>query len=176
MHLVITTREDPPLPLARLRARGQVTDIRQSDLKFTQEETANFLRQIMRLDLSPADVTTIFGRTEGWIAGLQLAALSMRQSEDPGRFVAEFTGNDRYILDYLVEEVFQRQPPEVQDFLLKTSILDRLTAPLCDALLSGGTGEPGSRGVVSCSSASQPSGSGPPRPPRSRQPLHHAFG
>ena len=134
MHLVIITREDPPLPLARLRARGQVTDIRQSDLKFTGEETADFLRQAMQLDLSPADIATLQGRTEGWIAGLQLAALSMQQSEDVRRFVAEFAGSNRYILDYLVEEVFQRQAPDVQDFLLKTSILDRLTAPLCDAV------------------------------------------
>ena len=134
MHLVIVTREDPPLPLARLRARGQVTDIRQSDLKFTEEETADFLRQVMQLDLSPADVAILQQRTEGWIAGLQLAALSMQHSEDVRQFVAEFAGSHRYILDYLVEEVFRRQTPEVQDFLLKTSILDRLTAPLCDAV------------------------------------------
>ena len=134
MHLVIITREDPPLPLARLRARGQITDIRQSDLKFTEEETASFLRQVMQLDLSPADVATLQQRTEGWIAGLQLAALSMQRSEDVRQFVAEFAGSHRYILDYLVEEVFQRQTPAVQDFLLKTSILDRLTAPLCDAV------------------------------------------
>ena len=135
MHLVIITREDPPLPLARLRARGQITDIRQSDLKFTEEETADFLRQVMQLDLSPADVATLQRRTEGWIAGLQLAALSMQQSEDVRQFVAEFAGSHRYVLDYLVEEVYRRQAPDVQDFLLKTSILDRLTAPLCDAVL-----------------------------------------
>ena len=134
MHIVIITREDPPLPLARLRARGQVTDIRQSDLKFTAEETADFLRQVMQLDLSPADVATLQGRTEGWIAGLQLAALSIQQSEDARGFVAEFAGSHRYVLDYLVEEVYRRQVPDVQDFLLKTSILDRLTAPLCDAV------------------------------------------
>ncbi len=144
MHLVMITREDPPLLLARLRARGQVTDIRQSDLKFTGDETADFLRQATQLDLSPADIATLQGRTEGWAAGLQLAALSMQQSEDVRRFVAEFAGSNRYILDYLVEEVFPQQVPDVQDFLLKTSILDRLTAPLCDAV----TGRNGSRDVL----------------------------
>ena len=144
MHLVMITREDPPLLLARLRARGQVTDIRQSDLKFTGDETADFLRQATPLDLSPADIATLQGRTEGWAAGLQLAALSMQQSEDVRRFVAEFAGSNRYILDYLVEEVYQQQVPDVQDFLLKTSILDRLIAPLCDAV----TGRSGSREVL----------------------------
>ncbi len=148
MHVVITTREDPPLPLARLRARGQITDIRQSDLKFTEEETASFLRQMMRLDLSPADVTTIQQRSEGWIAGLQLAAHSMQHSADARQFVADFAGNDRYILDYLVEEVFQRQPPDVQDFLLKTSILDRITAGLCDAVLGQGAGAQASQTIL----------------------------
>jgi len=141
MRLVVATREDPPLPLARLRARGQILDIRQSDLKFTEAETAAFLRQAMRLDLAAADVTTLHQRTEGWIAGLQLAALSMQQSADAGRFVARLSGSDRYILDYLVEEVFQRQTPEVQAFLLRTSILDRLCAGLCDALLGRGAEE-----------------------------------
>jgi LuxR family maltose regulon positive regulatory protein len=134
MHLVIVTREDPPLPLSRLRARGQLADIRQRDLKFTEEETADFLRRTMALELSAADVATVYRRTEGWIAGLQLAALSMQRSDDLGRFVANLDGSQRYILDYLVEEVFQRQVPEVQDFLLKTSILDHLTGSLCDAV------------------------------------------
>jgi len=136
MHLVITTREDPPLPLARLRARGQISDIRQSDLRFTREETAAFLRQAMRLDVSAADVAALQARTEGWIAGLQLAALSMQGSEDVRQFIADFEGSHRYILDYLVEEVFQRQAPEVQEFLLKTSILDRMCAGLCDVVTS----------------------------------------
>jgi LuxR family maltose regulon positive regulatory protein len=135
MHLVIITREDPPLPLARLRARDQVTDIRQSDLKFSGEETTEFLRKVMQPGLALADVAALQQRTEGWIAGLQLAAHSMQQGEEARRFVADFAGSHRYVLDYLVEEVFQRQPPEVQDFLLKTSILERLTAPLCDAVL-----------------------------------------
>lgn len=135
LHLVLITREDPPLPLARLRGRGQVTDIRQNDLKFTDEETAAFLQQAMALDLPVADVATLQGRTEGWIAGLQLAALSMQHSDDRRRFVADFAGSDRYILDYLAEEVYQHQPAEVQNFLLKTSILDRMCAGLCDAVV-----------------------------------------
>jgi LuxR family maltose regulon positive regulatory protein len=134
VHVVIVTREDPPLPLARLRAGGQITDIRQGDLTFTEEETNSFLRQVMQLDLAPKDVAALQQRTEGWIAGLQLAALSMQRSEDVRKFIADFSGSHRYILDYLVEEVFQRQSPDVQDFLLKTSILDRLTSPLCNAV------------------------------------------
>jgi LuxR family maltose regulon positive regulatory protein len=134
MHLVIVTREDPPLPLSRWRAGGQMVEIRQADLKFTEEETADFLRRVMGLQLSPADVAALHRRTEGWIAGLQLAALSMRGHDDVREFVESFTGSHRYILDYLIEEVFQRQPADVQDFLLKTSILDRFTAPLCDAV------------------------------------------
>jgi LuxR family maltose regulon positive regulatory protein len=134
MHLVIATREDPPLPLARLRGRGQITDIRQRDLKLTVGETTSFLRQVMQLDLSSKDVAALQRRTEGWIAGLQLAALSMQRSENVQQFVADFSGSHRYILDYLVEEVFRRQSPDVQDFLLKTSILDRLASPLCNAV------------------------------------------
>jgi LuxR family maltose regulon positive regulatory protein len=134
MHLCLVSREDPPLPLSRLRARGHTTEIRQDDLRFTGQETANFLRRVMRLELSSADVTALQQRTEGWVAGLQLAALSLRGRDDVHRSVQSFTGSHRYVLDYLIEEVFQRQPVEVQDFLLKTSILDRLTAPLCDAV------------------------------------------
>ena len=134
MHLVIATREDPPLPLARLRARGQIADIRQGDLQFTEEETSSFLRQVMQLDLASEDIAALQRRTEGWIAGLQLAALSMQRSENVRQFVADFSGSHRYILDYLVEEVFRRQSPDVQDFLLRTSILDRLTSPLCNAV------------------------------------------
>jgi LuxR family maltose regulon positive regulatory protein len=134
MHLVIASREDPPLPLSRLRARGQITDIRQRDLQFTEEETAEFLQRMMGLDLSADGITALLRHTEGWIAGLQLAALSMQHSDDFQHFIAELDGSHRYILDYLVEEVFQRQTPRVQEFLLKTSVLDRLTAPLCDAV------------------------------------------
>ena len=133
-RLLIATREDPPLPLARLRARDQVTDIRQADLTFTEDEAADFLQRVMGLDLPAADVATLNRRTEGWIAGLQLAALSMRNSDDLQGFVASFAGSHRYILDYLVEEVFRQQSPERQTFLLQTSILERLTAPLCDTV------------------------------------------
>ena len=134
MHLVIATRADPPLPLSRWRARGQTVEIRQADLKFTDEETADFLRRVMQLELSSTDVAALRRRTEGWIAGLQLAALSMRGRDDVHQLVQSFAGSHRYILDYLIEEVFQQQSADVQDFLLKTSILDRFTAPLCDAV------------------------------------------
>jgi LuxR family maltose regulon positive regulatory protein len=137
MHLVIASREDPPLPMARLRARDQVVDIRQADLTFTEEETADFLRRVMGLDLSPADIATLGRRTEGWIAGLQLAALSMRNSDDLQSFVASFAGSHRYVLDYLIEEVYRQQPADRREFLVETSILDRLTAPLCDAVRFG---------------------------------------
>jgi LuxR family maltose regulon positive regulatory protein len=134
MHLVIATRQDPPLPLSRLRARGQITDIRQTDLLFTAEETSDFLRRVMALELEPGDMAALQRRTEGWIAGLQLAALSLQGRDDAHEVVESFAGSHRYILDYLVEEVFRRQSPDVQDFLLTTSILDRLTSPLCNAV------------------------------------------
>jgi len=134
MHLVLLTREDPPLPLAQLRARGQMTEIRQNDLCFTTQETSNFLQNVMGLDISPDDVSALDRRTEGWIAGLQLAALSMQGRDDLSGFVQEFTGSNRYVLDYLIEEVFEQQPTDVQDFLLATSILDRLSGSLCDAV------------------------------------------
>ncbi len=138
MHLVIVTREDPPLPLPRLRARGQVTDVRRPDLQFTPEETGEFLRRVAQAELSSDDVAALQRRTEGWIAGLQLLALSIRGSEDVRHRVDSFTGSNRYVLDYLIEEVFEQQPAWMQEFLLKTSILDRLCAPLCDAVV----GEP----------------------------------
>lgn len=138
MHLVIAGRADPPLPLARLRGRGQLTELREDDLRFTPDEAAAFLNQVMGLNLSDQDVAALETRTEGWIVGLQLAALSMRGRHDVGQFVESFTGSHRYILDYLMEEVFRQQPAAVQDFLLKTSILDRFTAPLCDAVLDIG--------------------------------------
>jgi LuxR family maltose regulon positive regulatory protein len=139
MHLVIITREDPPLPLARLRARGQMVEIRQEDLRFTLEECTDFLNQGMGLNLSAPDITSLERRTEGWIAGLQLAALSMRGRDDLSGFIQAFTGSSHYVLDYLIEEVFTQQPAETQDFLLKTSILDRLCGPLCDTV-AGRTG------------------------------------
>ena len=134
MHLAIATREDPSLPLARLRARGQLTEVRASDLRFTISETAEFLRGMMGLDLSAEEIDALETRTEGWIAGLQLAALSMRGREDVPGFIRAFAGDNRYILDYLVEEVLQRQPERIRNFLLQTSILDRLSGHLCDAI------------------------------------------
>ena len=144
MHLVLLTREDPPLPLALLRARGQMVEIRQDDLRFSPEECADFLGRVMGLHLTKDDIAALERRTEGWIAGLQLAALSMQGLDDSGEyttsdFVEAFTGSSHYILDYLIEEVFERQPAEEQDFLLKTSILDRLSGPLCD-VVAGRTG------------------------------------
>jgi LuxR family maltose regulon positive regulatory protein len=135
LHLVITTREDPPLPLARLRARDQLSELRVAELRFTPDEAATFLNQVMRLELSADEVRTLETRTEGWIAGLQLAALSLREREDVPEFIRAFAGDNRYIVDYLVEEVLQRQPDHIQTFLLQTSMLDRLCAPLCDVVL-----------------------------------------
>ena len=134
MHLVIATREDPSLPLARLRARGQLTELRAADLRFTPAEVAAFLNQQMGLKLSPEEVAALEARTEGWIAGLQLAALSMQGRTDTAAFVQAFAGSHRFVLDYLVEEVLLRQPERVRTFLLQTSILDRLSGPLCDAV------------------------------------------
>ncbi len=134
LHLTITSRVDPSLPLPRLRARGQVTEVRAADLRFTLEEASEFFRHISGLSLSPSDVAALENRTEGWIAGLQLAALSMRGREDIPEFINSFTGDHRYIVDYLVEEVLQRQPEEVRSFLLQTSILSRLNHSLCDAV------------------------------------------
>ena len=135
MHLVIATREDPHLPLARLRARGQLTELRAADLRFTPAEAAEFLNQMMGLNLSAEDIAALETRTEGWIAGLQLAALSMQGHQDAASFIQSFTGSHHFVLDYLVEEVLQQQSESVQTFLLRTSILDRLCGPLCDAVL-----------------------------------------
>lgn len=135
LHLIIATREDPSLPLARLRARGQLTELRAADLRFTPAEAAAFLTGAMGLDLAAADVAALEARTEGWIAGLQLAALSLQGHHSPASFIASFTGTHHFVLDYLAEEVLQQQPPSVQAFLLRTSILDRLCGPLCDAVL-----------------------------------------
>src|SRR5438874_6746884 len=134
MHLVIATREDPQLPLARLRARSHLTELRAADLRFTASEAAAFLNQVMGLSLSAADIAALEDHTEGWIAGLQLAALSMQGHQDVPGFIRAFAGDHRYIVDYLVEEVLQRQPAPVRSFLLQTSILDRLSGPLCDAV------------------------------------------
>ena len=144
MNVVIASRSDPPLPLVRLRGRGELTELRATDLRFTPEEAAAFLNDVMGLDLSAADVAALETRTEGWIAGLQLAALSMQGREDVSGFIGAFAGDDRYIVDYLVEEVLQRQPERVRSFLLETSILDRLSGPLCEAV----TGWDDSKGLL----------------------------
>jgi LuxR family maltose regulon positive regulatory protein len=135
MHLVIATREDPQLPLSRLRARGQCTELRAADLRFTSAEASEFLNQTMGLDLSVEDVTALEARTEGWIAGLQLAALSMQGHQDATSFIQAFTGSHHFVLDYLVEEVLGQQSESIQTFLLRTSILDRMCGTLCDAVL-----------------------------------------
>jgi LuxR family transcriptional regulator, maltose regulon positive regulatory protein len=134
MHLVITTREDPNLPLARLRASHQLTELRVADLRFTPSEIADFLNQMLNLKLSSQEVAVLETRTEGWIAGLQLAVLSMQDHHDVPAFIQAFAGDDRYIVDYLVEEVLQRQPEATRGFLLQTSILERLNGSLCDAV------------------------------------------
>jgi LuxR family maltose regulon positive regulatory protein len=135
MHLVIATREDPSLPLARLRARGQLSEVRATELRFIPAEAAAFLNQVMGLSLSAEEITALETRTEGWIAGLQLAAISIQGHTDAASFIKSFTGSHHFVMDYLVEEVLQQQPENVQTFLLRTSILDRLCAPLCDAVL-----------------------------------------
>lgn len=134
MHLVIITREDPHLPLARLRGMGQLTELRAVDLRFTTDEAAEFLNRVMALDLSTVDINALENRTEGWITGLQLAAISMQGSSDAASFIRSFTGSHRYVLEYLIEEVLEQQSGDIQDFLLKTAILDRMTGSLCDAV------------------------------------------
>jgi LuxR family maltose regulon positive regulatory protein len=135
MHLVIVTREDPRLPLARLRARGQLSELRVADLRFTTDEAAGFLNQVMGLSLSTEDIAALETRTEGWIAGLQLAAISLQGHRDTSSFIQSFTGSHRFVMDYLLEEVLHRQPDHIQQFLLRTSILDRMCGPLCDTIL-----------------------------------------
>lgn len=139
LRLIIATREDPNLPLARLRARGQLHELRSTDLRFSLDEAQLFLNQAMDLALSPADVAALEARTEGWIAGLQLAALSMQQQVDRSRFIASFSGSHHFVMDYLLEEVLQQQTPAIQQFLLQTSILNRMCGSLCDALISNGS-------------------------------------
>jgi LuxR family maltose regulon positive regulatory protein len=140
MHLLVASRIDPSLPLPRLRASGQMTEIHADDLRFNHGETAAFLNQVMGLALPDQDVSALEQRTEGWIAGLQLTALSMRGANDAREFLRSFTGSDRYILDYFEEEVLANQPQKVQDFLLQTSLLDHLTGSLCDALTGNDDG------------------------------------
>jgi LuxR family transcriptional regulator, maltose regulon positive regulatory protein len=144
LRLVLASRVDPPLPLARRRASGKLAELRAADLRFTLEETAAFLREATGLDLPPASVATLQERTEGWAAGVQLAALSLRGHSDPAGFIATFAGSNRFVLDYLTEEVLARQPEDAVLFMLETSVLDRLCGPLCDAV----TGRSGSQALL----------------------------
>jgi len=134
MHLVLATREDPPLQLAQLRGRDNLLELRAIDLRFTQEEAAMFLREVMGLPLSTEESALLQARTEGWITGLQLAAFSLQGRDDPEAFITAFSGSHHYVVDYLLEEVLNRQSEDIQNFLLQTCILDRLSAPLCDAV------------------------------------------
>ncbi|WP_420644530.1 LuxR C-terminal-related transcriptional regulator [Candidatus Leptofilum sp.] len=136
IHIIITSREDPPLPLPRWRVRGQLTEIRADDLRFNTAEATDFFQQTMGLSLGQQAITSLESRTEGWAAGLQLAALSLHGQSDPTEQVASLSGSDRHIADYLLSEVLHQQPPEIQQFLLQTAVLDRLCAPLCHALLA----------------------------------------
>ena len=144
VHVVITTREDPQLPLSRLRARDQLVEIRANDLKFSRDELSSFLRETMHLTVDDRDIETIEDRTEGWVAAAQLAALSLDATADPHALVASFAGDNRFVLEYLVEEVFGRQPQDLMEFLDQTSILDRLEADLCNAV----TGTPNAQGIL----------------------------
>ena len=144
LHVVLATRADPPLPLSRLRARGELVEIRATDLRFTSDEAEAYLNGTMGLHLTGADIGALGARTEGWIAALQLAALSLQGRDDAASFIAAFAGDDRHLLDYLVDEVLGRQPDDIRDFLLDTAVLERLTAALCDAV----TGRDDSRAVL----------------------------
>jgi LuxR family maltose regulon positive regulatory protein len=144
LHLVLLTREDPPLPLARLRANNQLTEIRAKDLRFTNRDAEHFLNDVLGLSLSRADVTALEAKTEGWVVGLQLAGLSVRDRADPSAFIATLSGSHRFILSYLTEEVLNRQPEEIQRFLFQTSILDKLNGDLCNAV----TGRSDSRALL----------------------------
>src|SRR5688572_13634281 len=135
MHLTVTTREDPQLPLARLRVRNQLTELRAASSRFTPDEAAEFLNQVMGLNLSSENITALDKRTEGWIAGMQLAALSMQGHQDIAGFIESFTGSHHFVMDYLLEEVLNQQSASIQTFLLCTSILDHLCGSLCDAVL-----------------------------------------
>lgn len=157
MHLVILTREDPPMPLANLRAQGQLLEVRQNELSFTLDEIGDLLIEVEGFDLLPEDIAALAQRTEGWVAGLQLAVLAMQATlssqaaEDLPDFVHSFTGSNRYILDYLFEEVLNKQSPAIENFLLRTAPLDRFCAPLCEFMLGDadmGIGEPGSKGAA----------------------------
>ncbi len=140
VHVVISTRADPDRALSRMRVRGELVEIRVADLRFSPDEAATYFNEVAGLGLAAQDVRALEERTEGWIAALQLAALSMHGRDDVGGFIARFAGNDRYIVDYPVEEVLQQQPDPVRGFLLHTAVRDRFTGPLCDAVTGGGDG------------------------------------
>ncbi|HEY3407494.1 MAG TPA: helix-turn-helix transcriptional regulator, partial [Propionicimonas sp.] len=144
VHVVLTTRADPSLPLARLRARGDLVEVRASDLRFTTGEVSAYFAQAGATALDDADVAALASRTEGWVAAMQLAALSLQDRADPSAFIAGFSGDNRYVVDYLVEEVLAHQPDQMRAFLLQTSILDRLTGDLCDAV----TGQAGGKAML----------------------------
>jgi LuxR family maltose regulon positive regulatory protein len=144
LHLVMATRADPPLPLSRWRSRGQLVEVRTDDMRFTPSESATFLNQVMGLSLSAEDIAALESRTEGWIVGLQMAAISLQGRTDAEAFIRAFSGSHHYVLDYLVDEVLSRQPEDIQTFLLRTSILDRLAGRLCDAVM----GQTGSQAVL----------------------------
>jgi len=141
LHLVIATREDPPIQISRLRVRGQLTEIRALDLRFTSTETAEFLNRVMGLNLSGEDIVALETRTEGWIAGLQLAAISMKGHKDASEFIESFSGSNRLVLDYLIEEILDQQPDHIRSFLLQTAMCARFTASLCDALTGQDNGQ-----------------------------------
>jgi LuxR family maltose regulon positive regulatory protein len=136
LHVIIATRADPPLQLGRLRAYGQMLELRTQDMRFSPEETVEFLNEVMRLGLSTEDIEALETRTEGWVVGLKMAALSLKGNQNASEFIRAFSGNHRYVLDYLLEEVLKRQPTHIQTFLLYTSILEQLNGPLCDVLMS----------------------------------------
>jgi LuxR family maltose regulon positive regulatory protein len=144
LHLVVSTRADPPLALSALRARGQLNELRAVDLRFAAGEAKVLLNERLGFRLSPEEADALTARTEGWIAGLQMAAVSLRGHDNPGAFIAEFTGSNRYVLDYLVEEVLERQPRRIQSFLLRSSILERLSGPLCEQV----TGQGDAQGTI----------------------------
>jgi LuxR family transcriptional regulator, maltose regulon positive regulatory protein len=134
LHMLLLTRSDPPLELARLRVAGQLLEVRMEHLRFSWQEAATFLKKSAGVLLTDADATALNTRAEGWIAGLQMAAISLRGRQDVSSFVAAFAGSHRFVFDYLLEQVLSRQTPEVRQFLLKTSVLEQLSAPLCDAV------------------------------------------
>ena len=164
LHLVISTRADPALPLSRLRARGDLVEVRAADLRFTTEEVDSYLNRIHDLGLTVEDVVALESRTEGWAAALQLAALSLRDRDDPPAFIASFAGDDRYVVDYLADEVLDQQPPHLRRFLLDTSVLERLCGPLCDAVDRPGRRHAGRCGA-GAAGASQPAAGPVGRPP-----------